>query len=373
MEYSILVIGGAFLLVGLYLAFGQKKDKGGVAKELEQLASIREADRAALSLMQQQLGELTRQIDARLSESRRDVSEAVHRQFGESQKLLSDINTQMSDRLIAVAREQSKANEAVQHFVQIGDQLANLERVLTHQKQRGNWGEASLTLILENILPPDAYRLQYAVTDREVVDAAIIAKEGIIPVDAKFSLDNYLRLAREENVEKKEEYEKEFQKDLKKRIDETAKYINTKEGTLPFAFMFIPAEAIYYDLLVNDVGNMKSNSRSLIDYAYTEKHVIIVSPTTFAAYLHLVLHGLQAYKIEKAAEDIRRQISEFVKHFEVYSEYYEKLGTSLKTTVNHFNTGTRELGKIGKDIRRITSIDPTISIETVELPSIDEE
>lgn len=368
MEYIFFGIAlGLLVLIFMLLL---KKQKGGdvVANEMKNFAAVREADRAALGVLQQQLGELTRQIDARLSESRRDVSEAVHRQFSESQKLLSDINTQMSERLLTLTREQTKANEAVQHFAQIGDQLSNLERTLTHQKQRGNWGESSLLLILQNILPPDAYKMQYAVTDKEIVDAVIITKDGMIPIDAKFSLDNYQRLAQEDDVSKREELEKEFRNDLKRRIDETAKYVNVKAGTLPFAFMFIPAEAIYYDLLVNEVGRVKSNTRSLIEYAYHEKKVIIVSPTTFAAYLQSVLYGFRAFQIEQAAQDIGKRVEELGKHIKAYEEYYGKLGASLSTTVNHYNAGYKELGKIDKDVRRIAGNAPGIEPALIERP-----
>ena len=170
---------------------------------------------------------------------------------------------------------------------------------MKHQKQRGNLGEAALELILSNILPPNAYKLQHQFKNGETVDAVILTKDGMIPVDAKFSLDNYNRIINETDETRKEELEKDFRNDLKKRIDETAKYVRPEEGTLPFAFMFIPAEGIYYDLLINEVGAVKVNTRSLIDYASNEKRVIIVSPTTFSAYLQSVLYGFRAFKIEE--------------------------------------------------------------------------
>jgi DNA recombination protein RmuC len=362
------------LLVVMFIVLLKKQGHGDqLSADLKNFSAVRDADRSALSFLQQQLGELTRQIDSRLTESNRDVRNAVHMQFSESQKLLNDINTQMSDRLLALTREQTKANESVQHFAQIGDQLSSLEKVLTHQKQRGNWGEASLLLILQNILPPDAYKMQYAITDKDIVDAVIITKEGYIPIDAKFSLDNYQRLAQEENPERREVLEKDFRNDLKRRIDETSKYVNAKAGTLPFAFMFIPAEAIYYDLLVNEVGKVKSNTRSLIDYAYHEKHVIIVSPTTFSAYLQSVLYGFRAFQIEQAAQDIGKRVEELGRHINAYEEYYKKLGSSLSTTVNHYNTAYKELGKIDKDVRRITGSELVIDPILIDKPKMEEE
>ena len=195
------------------------------------------------------------------------------------------------------------------------DQLQNLEKVLTSSKNRGSLGEASLELILSNILPPQAYEMQYRFENGETVDAVVKIKNKILPVDAKFSLDNYRRILSEVNEEKKKELEKEFKNDLKKRIDETSKYIRPNEDTLDFAFMFIPAEGIYYDLLINEVGAVKVDTGGLIDYAFKEKKVIIVSPTTFAAYLQTVLQGLRALQIEESAKEIRKRVEELGRNY----------------------------------------------------------
>src|SRR3989338_3660933 len=234
------------------------------------------------------------------------------------------------------------------------DQLQNLEKVLTSSKNRGSLGEASLELILSNILPPQAYEMQYRFENGETVDAVVKIKNKILPVDAKFSLDNYRRILSEVNEEKKKELEKEFKNDLKKRIDETSKYIRPNEETLDFAFMFIPAEGIYYDLLINEVGAVKVDTGGLIDYAFKEKKVIIVSPTTFAAYLQTVLQGLRALQIEESAKEIRKRVEMLGKHLASYDSYMQKLGNSLGTSVNHYNTAYRELTKVDKDVLKIT-------------------
>jgi DNA recombination protein RmuC len=131
-------------------------------------------------------------------------------------------------------------------------------------------------------------------------------KDKIIPIDSKFSLENYNKILEEKDELKREIYLKDFRTDLKKRIDETSKYIRPEEGTMEFAFMFIPSEGIYYDLLVNKVGTLKANSVDLIEYAFKEKKVIIVSPTSFYAYLQTVLQGLRALQIEENALEIRK-------------------------------------------------------------------
>lgn len=323
------------------------------------------------NLLLTQMNELSRTIDNKLTETRKDMQSAVYTQFSESQKLLKDINEQMSKNLIDVVREQTKTNEATRQFMTIAEQLGSLEKTLKHQKQRGNWGEASLELILSNTLAPGQYEMQYEFKNKDKVDAIIKVKEGIIPIDAKFSLDNYDRVVHAIDDKQREELEKEFKNDLKKRIDETAKYIHIEEGTLPFAFMYIPAEAIYYDLLVNEVGSIKVNTRNLVDYAYNEKKVIIVSPTTFMAYLQSVVYGFKAFQIEKSAKEIIKKVEDLSKHLRSYGEYHLKLGNALDAVVNHYNTSGNEFKKIDKDVIRITGETIGVEILKIEKPQED--
>lgn len=317
-----------------------------------------------MMMMQQQLQELSRTMREQMSESNRVVQQGSQMQFRESKELMQQINKEVneqirsiqesvSEKLIGVQRHVSEVSESSKQVFLVAEQLQNLEKVLKHQKQRGNLGEASLQLALENMLPAGAYKMQYQFPGGETVDAVIETKDGMIPVDAKFSLDNYRRLVDATTDTEREALEKEFKNDLKKRIDETAKYIRPSDGTLPFAFMYIPAEAIYYDLLVNEVGSVKVNTRSLIDYAYKDKNVIIVSPTTFAAYLQSVLYGFRAFKVEESAKEIQKNVEKLTRHMQAYNEYFNKLGTSLSTTVNHFNAAHKELGKIDKDVVKI--------------------
>jgi DNA recombination protein RmuC len=139
------------------------------------------------------------------------------------------------------------------------------------------------------MFPPENYEMQYKFKNGEIVDAVIKIQGRIIPVDSKFSLENYTKIIEANTDVEREVFEKEFKKDLKKRIDETSKYIRPNEGTMEFAFMFIPSEGIYYDILINKVGAMKINTADLIEYAFKDKHVIIVSPTSFYAYLQTVM------------------------------------------------------------------------------------
>ncbi len=340
LQIIIVVLLLAILGIVIYALFLRKEEK--------------EAPSDGLMLLQQQLHDLTHTIDERLSESTKASQEGARMQFRESRELIQEINKEVNEQLRNVVKGVAEVSESSKQVYSVAEQLQNLEKVLKHQKQRGNLGEASLNLALENMLPANAFKLQYQFPGGETVDAVIITKDGMIPVDAKFSLDNYRRLIDETDENRRAELEDEFKKDLKKRIDETAKYIRPKDDTLPFAFMYIPAEAIYYDLLINEVGSVKVNTRSLIDYAYKDKNVIIVSPTTFAAYLQSVLYGFRAFKIEESAKQIGKHVESLSRHLKAYDDYFKKVGNSLGTTVNHYNAAQKELGKVDKDITKIT-------------------
>jgi len=319
------------------------------------------------------LGDSQRTLDAKLSESQKMMQTSVSDQFDKSQRLMSSINAEMNKNIQEVTKGVTEANEAGKQIFGLAASLQDLEKTLKHQKQRGTLGEASLELILGNILPPNAYSLQHRFENGEAVDAIIKTKEGNIAVDAKFSLDNYTRVLNCEDEVEKQKLIKLFKDDLKKRIDETAKYIKESEGTLPFAFMFIPAEGIYYDLMVNEVGAIKSSSRSLLDYAYNDKKVIIVSPTTFSAYLQSVLYGFKAFKIEESAKEIQKYVGELQKHLGAYEEYQQKLGKTLGTAVNHFNASSKEFKKIDKDVMKITGEGSVAEIDLLEKPHSDNE
>lgn len=337
-------------------------------KQIKASQNAPEPQKDMFLLLQQQMQEINKTMDSKLSESSKSMHETkqhlhdtIQRQFGHTSKIITDI----TEKLTSV----EKTNQQV---LGLGEQLNNLQKVLTHQKNRGSLGEAGLQIVLENILPPTAFEMQYKFADGDTVDAVVKTKDGLIPVDAKFSLENYQRILESVDDDQKARLEKDFKNDLKKRIDETAKYIKPKYGTMEFAFMFIPAEAIYYDLLVNEVGAVKVNTQNLVDYAFRERKVIIVSPTTFAAYLQTVLQGLRALKIEEGAKEIQKNVEKLGKHITAYDEYYKKLGNSLQTTVNHYNTGYKELGKIDKDVMNITGAEKLIEVEEVTRPLLEQ-
>ncbi|MEK9209589.1 MAG: DNA recombination protein RmuC [Patescibacteria group bacterium] len=302
------------------------------------LAGRKKEDKSFL-LLQNQLNELTRAVDQKLGES----TKIMRHQFGESAKIIKDVTERLT-----------KLDETNRQVIGFTEQLQSLQDILKNPKQRGVLGEYYLETLLKNVLPPGSFQMQYSFSDGTIVDAVVFVKDKIIPIDSKFSLENYNRLAEEKNPAEKEKLEKIFKNDLKSRIDETAKYVKPNEGTMEFAFMFIPHEAIYYDLLVAQVGTVKLNTRDLIEYAFKEKKVIIVSPTSFLAYLQTVLQGLKALQIEESAKEIRKRVEELGRHLMSYEDFMNKIGKNLGSTVSAYNSASKEFKKIDKDVLRIT-------------------
>jgi len=311
--------------------------------------------------------ELRQELDKKLSETHL----ANQGQFKQTTQVIQNINSQSAKLIAEVTEKLAKLDETNKQVINFSSQLQNLQDILKNPKQRGVLGEYYLEETLRNVLPPNSYQMQYSLgkdekTDKElIVDAAVFVKDKVIPVDAKFSLENYERLLNSNDPEARKKLESQFKKDLKNRIDETAKYVLPEKGTMDFAFMFIPSEAIYYDLLVNSVGTVKVNTRDLIEYAFRDKKVIIVSPTSFLAYLQTVLQGLKAMQIEEKAKEIKINIEKLGKHLISYDEFLKKLGNSLGTSVNHYNQAYLEFKKIDKDIMKIT--DKEGKIETIKL------
>lgn len=325
------------------------------AEATKAIDATKQALDTSMQLMMQNISELSRSVDQKISGmeravgdklnfSAKEMHETIRHQTGESFKVLRDVTEKLT-----------KLDETNKQVVSFADQLQSLQNILKNPKQRGILGEYYLETLLKNVLPPGSFQMQYPFKDGSIVDAVVFVKERIIPIDSKFSLENYNRLSEAKDPSERERLEKQFRNDLKARIDETSKYIKPEENTLDFAFMFIPHEAIYYELLVAQVGSVKVNTKDLIEYAFNEKHVIIVSPTSFLAYLQTVLQGLKALQIEESAKEIRERVGDLGKHIANFEEYMQSLGKALGTTVGKFNTAHRELKKVDKDILKITS------------------
>ncbi len=314
-------------------------------------------DDTGFKLILEQINELNRVVDKKIAESGRDMRESMHMQLSESSKLIREVTAGLT-----------KLDETNKQVVSFADQLQSLQDILKNPKQRGILGEYYLETLLKNILAPGQYKMQYMFANGEIVDAAVFVKDKIIPIDSKFSLENYNKLSEEKNPIEREKLEKFFVNDLKLRIQETSKYVRPAEGTMDFAFMFIPHEAIYYDLLVNKIGAITEETDNLIQRAASKYKVIIVSPTSFLAYLQTVLQGLKALQIEETAKDIIKRVEELGSHLKRYEEYHTKLGVSLGTVVNHYNNSGKELRKVDKDVLRITGSSPAIEAALIDHP-----
>ena len=302
-----------------------------------------------------------KEIRQEIIDSREKNIQSLQTQLTESNKIVKDVTVQLE-----------KIHSDHKNVVDVKEQLGKLTDVLANPKQRGILGEYFLESLLKNIFQPNQYQCQYRFKDGEAVDAAIFVKEKIIPIDAKFSLENYNKILEEKDGFKREKLEKAFKQDLKTRIEETAKYIRPEEGTMDFAFMFIPSEGIYYDLLINQIGGIKSNTYDLIEYAFKEKHVIIVSPTSFYAYLQTVLQGLKALQIEESAQKIIKKVENLQKHLLNYDSSLQKLGNNLSTTVNTYNQSYKEFSKIDKDVVQLTKGKKQIDPLKLDKPNLED-
>jgi DNA recombination protein RmuC len=217
------------------------------------------------------------------------------------------------------------------------------------------------------------YKLGKSEDDKElIVDAVIFFNDKVIPIDSKFSLENYNKILECSDKVERDKLEKTFKQDLKNRIDETSKYIQPKKDTMDFAFMFIPSEAIYYDLLINKIGEAGVNAADLIEYA-GKKRVNIVSPNSFYAFLQPILQGLKQIQIEKSTKEIIKRVQGLSVHMQKYEVYLSKVGNNLSMTVGAYENARKEFVKIDKDVIKIGGEEREL-LETVEVekPKLEE-
>ena len=322
-----------------------------VRKEIDKNSKdSREDIENKLNLMNKQMNDFTKSSASNLSN-----------QFKESNKVIKEVTSEL---------EKIKGtNEQVLSFA---NQMKTLEKILGNQKQRGIFGEIQLENLLANVLPPELYEMQYSFINSEAVDAIVRVNEYIIPIDAKFSLDNYNKMIESSNKEELDHLEKKFKADIKNRIDETSKYIRPNEGTVDYAYMFIPADGLYQDLLNSRVGTLKINQQDLVSYAF-QKKVMIVSPMSLFPMLQVTNKALNNMKIEDSINEVLKNVDKLSNHLNSYKTYHDKLGNTLGTAVNHFNESSKEFKKIDKDVIKITSGNSKIGIESeiIEKPKVE--
>lgn len=337
----------------------------GFAFLLHQISNLKNKDsssliKADLIELSKNVSDLQNRVADKMDQNNFQIQASMRQQLQESSRLVRSVTEKLA-----------KLDDTNSRVIDVASDLKTLQNVLQNPKQRGVFGEFYLDGVLSNILAPGQYQLQYRFKNNEAVDAVIfLDKNKILPIDSKFSLENYNRMVEATDKQSKQKLMTEVRKDLKNRIDETAKYIRPSENTMDFAFMFIPSESLYYDLLINSVGD-GAGSRDLIDYAFRDKRVIIVSPTSFTAYLQTVLQGLRSLQIEEQAKEIQVQVGKLSRHIGVYEQLMQKLGGSLSTTVNHYNNAHKELKKIDRDVVKITSTDEQVDPLAINKPNQD--
>ena len=348
MEIVLLILALIILavLVLLYLKMSKPaevQDNADLQQSMHNyIESLRSDLRESGGANRKEIGDRIDHITKLLNDQQAKSSDQIQSQMRETGRIIEDVKLKLKDL--------ESTNKQVLGFT---EQLKSLENILRNPKQRGMVGEYLLENLLSNILPPDAFKMKYVFKNNTAVDAAVFAKDQIIPVDAKFSVDNYNRLMEENDPKERDRLESNFKSDLKKRIDETSKYILPEEGTTDFALMFIPADGIFYTLLSQKVGTLEVNAVNLVTYAL-DKKVILVSPMTFYAYLQTILHSIRTVELENNARFLIKRVGVLDKHLKAYEEHLGKLGNQIGTVVNTYNASNKEFKKIDKDVYKIT-------------------
>jgi putative DNA recombination protein len=343
-------ISAAVVIVGLFLKIKKIEKSGDIGLIKSDLLEINRS-----------LESMKERVSDRLDQNNYKMQESMQKQLAQSAKIISDVSHRLT-----------KLDETNARVIDVASDLKTLQNILQNPKQRGVFGEFYLQSLLENVLPPKQFQMQYKFKNGSIVDAVVfLEKNMILPVDSKFSLENYNRMIASESKQERVSLLARVRQDLKQRIDETSKYILPNENTMDFAFMFIPSESLYYDLLIGDVGT-GAGARDLLEYAFQDKKVIIVSPTSFMAYLQTVLQGLRSLQIEKQAKEIQSRVVQLGRHIDVYEQLMHKLGNSLSTTVNHYNNAHKELKKIDKDVIKVSNKTPSVDPLLIDRPQKDD-
>ena len=366
-------IGLLGLLIVIVLAIYFKKPEEKEVNSNDFLLQLNESLRKEIQEIRKEVGSNAEQgrkeieekliyINKGISTFQESSKKDMHEQFKSSNKVIQE-----------VTKELEKIKGTNDQVLGFANQMKTLEKILSNQKQRGILGEIQLENLLANVLPPELFQMEYHFDNGEAVDAIVKVGNYIIPIDAKFSLDNYNRMIESEDKIEIESLEKSFKDDIKKRIDETSKYIRPSEKTTDYAYMFIPADGLYQDLLNSRVGTLKINSKDLVSYAYSKK-VMIVSPMSLFPMLQITVKALHNMKVERSIEEIQSNIEKLSNHLNAYKEAHNSLGKTIGTVVNHYNKSSKEFNKIDKDVTKISEGKVTIGFkqETLEKPQLNE-
>src|SRR6058998_124515 len=310
------------------------------------------------------------QASAQLAERNAEVDRRLESVVETMDRRLAELDTKVDRRMESTSKTArdiherlGKVDTATTQMLERAKDLARLEQALRPPKARGGFGELLLENLLRDRLPPTAYQMQFTFDSGERVDA-LVRVDRSIPVDSKFPLDNYIRLVEAEADDERQLAERQFGRDVKQHIDAiAAKYIRPDEGTYDFAFMYIPVEAVYYELACGKTG-------ALLSYAH-ERRVFPVSPTTFTAYLQVIALGLRGMQIEEHAHEVMAYVAELQRDFERFTEDFDKVGTHLGHAQSKYHEAGKRLDKFGTKLERAVEEQEELEGETVlELPGV---
>ncbi|HOF86285.1 MAG TPA: DNA recombination protein RmuC [Treponemataceae bacterium] len=305
---------------------------------------------SSLSQQQSLLIKTQTEIREQLSQIMKNVGETLSSSQG-------NINNQLkaSNEVIGEIQKKLGSLEATTKNIQdISKDISSLQEILQAPKLRGNLGEYLLEELLKDILPPQNYAMKYNFKNGTQVDAVIKLGEGMVPVDSKFPLESFQRLVKAETDEDKKSFKKEFVNSVKKRIDEiVSKYINPAENTFEFAMMYIPAENVFYETIIND--SLTNKEYELFNYAI-KNHVIPVSPNSFYAYLMAIGYGLKGFKIEQQAKTIIGELSKVQDSFGKFYTDFTMLGKHIGNAESKYTDLTKKADKINDQVTKITGV-----------------
>ena len=310
-------------------------------------------DDQTISLFQQQIAALQEQMRASLNELAKASTE-THKTVGER---LDNVSRAVGDRLDNAARvvgelgvKMTKVEEATRRVLEVGQDIAGLQQILRAPKIRGGLGEMFLIDLLAQMLPQDAYESQYMFADGERVDAVIKTAHGMVPVDSKFPMEDFQRLAAAKTDDEKKIHRRAFIDGVKKRVTEASKYIRPGEGTFDFALMYVPAENVYYEIITRDEALGEDISPAAFAL---KKKVIPVSPNTFYAYLNTILLGLKGMRVEKFVSQIIQEMGKIKTEFGRFQEDFSKVGKHLGNAHSAYDDAGKHLNRFDAKLQAL--------------------
>ena len=327
-----------------------QREIGDVRREgREQQDVTRDAVHEEMTRFGGQVSQQVASLQADVGMALREVTAEVNRQLKDGMTLMQDAQTTMGQRLDEASRAVTEVHgqlgalgEATRRMEQVGRDVAGLEQILRAPKIRGGLGEILLERLLAEILPPESYRLQHGFRSGDKVDAAVVVAGRLVPVDSKFPLENFRRMLEESDEERRRQPRRAFLKDVRNRIDEIArKYILPDEGTFDFALMYVPAENVYYEVILRDEGG----EDSLLGYALSHR-VVPVSPNSFYAYLQVILLGLRGLRIEQNAREILGILGRLQTDAARLREHFDTLGRHITNAKNKYDETTTSLARL---------------------------